>query len=327
MTIQNSEPRTSFKVIPLPECPAFWWHHRIINFEIWESSASVLDACNHCWRQIFQISLLPLLFNFHLDKDLSCWFCYWFYNFVRFSVLIASVLHWTTLIAPSSHTPSCIHFSVSCNSSACSKLRLLLKKSNTFFDLVGITSFFCSALIFHFSTNAEIHFICNQQKYFSSMFPKRLSSTTILFIFTCFFNSGSSGCNNTGTRLVFPDDCVFHKISGPWHYLSVLAKFLKFIPLETSSAGFSFDGTYFHCSALLFSYIICTLFATKVLNALVSLAMYPNTTLLSVQKYSSNSYSYNSSLIKFNTFTDSTAAASFSLGIETNFLEPLLLSP
>ena len=87
-----------------------------------------------------------------------------------------------------------------------------------------------------------------------------------------------------------------------------------------SSEGFSFDGTYFHCSRLLFSCIMCTLLATKVLNALVALPKYPNITLLSVQKYSSSSCSCNSFFIMFDIFFDSTVATSSSLGIDAKFL-------
>ena len=100
--------------------------------------------------------------------------------------------------------------------------------------------------------------------------------------------------SRTHNPLVSHDDCGFHKNFGIWNHLSILAKFLKFVPLEVSFAGFSFDGRYFHCLTLLFSCIMCPLFATKVLNALVSLAMYPNITLLPVQKYSLSSCSCNS---------------------------------
>ena len=94
-----------------------------------------------------------------------------------------------------------------------------------------------------------------------------------------------------------------------------------------SSEGFSFDGTYFHCSALLFSCIMCTLFATKVLNALVALPEYPNITLLSVQKYSSSSCSSNSFFIMFDIFFGSTVATSSTLGIDANFLGAILAFP
>ena len=92
-----------------------------------------------------------------------------------------------------------------------SGLRLLLEKY-IFFDLVGIIFFFCSVLIFHFCTSAIIRFIFNQRENCSSKLPKRSSSTAILFIFTCFFDSGSSGCVDTGTELSFHDDCGFNKI-------------------------------------------------------------------------------------------------------------------
>ena len=108
-----------------------------------------------------------------------------------------------------------IHFSASCNSSTSSKLKLLIEKSNTFSDLLGIISFFYSVLIFHFSISAIIRFIFNQYEYFSSIFPQRPSSTPILFVFTCFFNSGSSGCNNTGAELISHYEYGFHKNFGP----------------------------------------------------------------------------------------------------------------
>ena len=45
------------------------------------------------------------------------------------------------------------------------------------------------------------------------MFPKAIFNSN-LFVFTCLFNSGSSGCNNTGTELVSHDDYDFHKNFG-----------------------------------------------------------------------------------------------------------------
>ena len=70
----------------------------------------------------------------------------------------------------------------------------------------------------------------------------------------------------------------------------------------------SFDGIYFHCLILLFSCIISTLLETKILNGLASLAMYLQTTLLSVLKCLSNSCSSKSFLIRSDT--------SFSLIVE-----------
>ena len=110
-----------------------------------------------------------------------------------------------------------IHFPASCNSLTSSRLRLLIEKSNTYFDLVGIISFFCSVLYFHFSTSAIIRFIFNHHEYFSSMLPKRSSSTALLFVFTCVFNSGSSDCSNTGTELASDDGSGFHRNFGSWN--------------------------------------------------------------------------------------------------------------
>ena len=159
-----------------------------------------------------------------------------------------------------------IHFSDSCNSSTSSKLKLLIEKSNTFSDLLGIICFFCSVLIFHFSISAIIRFILNQHEYFSSIFPKRLSLTAILFVFTCLFNFGSSGYNDSGTKLVSHDDCGLHNNFEPWNHLSILTNFLKLIPRETSSAGFSFDEIYFHWLTCYFRHASTAIFLYHVLS-------------------------------------------------------------
>ena len=73
---------------------------------------------------------------------------------------------------------------------------------------------------------------------------------------------------------------------------------------------------------------MCTLFATKVLNVLLLLAMYPNTMrnnlkeIQNIQYLSGNIHQILAALtflIMFNIFTDSAAATSSSLVIDVNF--------
>ena len=95
------------------------------NFEIWLSFGNIIECLHSLLMLDFFNPLLTCIILFHPDKGLSCWFCYWFKQFLRFSALIGLVLHWSIFIAPSSQ-----HISLLLeNSSTSSKLKLLSEKS------------------------------------------------------------------------------------------------------------------------------------------------------------------------------------------------------
>jgi len=94
---------------------------------------------------------------------------------------------------------------------------------------------------------------------------------------------------------------------------------LAFFPCEASSARFCFDSICFHWSMAVFSWISCTLLATNTWNHLLSLLMYPRTTLLLVQKYSQSMWYSSSQSSCWLIFTEHVSAVSSSLGIVFGF--------
>ena len=78
---------------------------------------------------------------------------------------------------------------------------------------------------------------------------------------------------------------------------------------------------------LVWSLICWTRFATNTLNRQASLLIYPKTTLLSFQNISSSTWMSSSSFSSSEILTDSVAAVSSSLGIETNVKGAILDFP
>ena len=71
---------------------------------------------------------------------------------------------------------------------------------------------------------------------------------------------------------------------GPRSHLLDSRRLLADIPRDTSSAGFSEPGTYFHCLTSVDSVISAILFDTNVLNRDDSFLIHQRTDMLSVQK-------------------------------------------
>ena len=134
---------------------------------------------------------------------------------------------------------------------------------------------------------------------------------------TDFLTSGSSlfklcSCSSSLSHL----PSFFHNISGPRIQRESRSSKV-FIPRDASSAGFCLVSTYRHWLLWVLSCISCTLLETNTWNRLLSLLMYPSTTLLSVQKKSSSIWYSSSRWICWLIRTEQTAAVSSSLGMVT----------
>ena len=319
MTIQKKpELLTLFKVLPLPECPVFSWHHRIINFEKWQHLGISIGCLQSLLMSGFS-SLPPTLIIPFSSR--------WGFRLLILLLILTFSLFFifncfSSLLKYFNCTIFTIHFSASWNSSTSSKLKLLMEKSNTFSVILGIICFLYSVLIFHFSISAIIRFIFNQHEHFSSMFSKRLSSRAALFVFTSFFNSGSSGHNNTATELI-SHDCGFHKNFGPWKYLSILTN----LKIHTSGSVIWRILLWWDILPLLHIPIFLYHVHSVGNKGLERSRIISNAPLLSVQKYWSSYFSCNSFFIMFDIFNDSTAAASSSLRIDTNIFGATLTFP
>ena len=91
-------------------------------------------------------------------------------------------------------------------------------------------------------------------------------------------------------------------------------------PREATSAGLSLVGTWRHCEALQCFSIIASLLATNTGNLFVEFLMLKSTAVESVQNVEGQLTTSSSLRTNLSNFTDSTAAVSSSLGIDTVFI-------
>lgn len=98
------------------------------------------------------------------------------------------------------------------------------------------------------------------------------------------------------------------------HFIFKRGLKIHFWGLRKTSAGFSLELMWRHCSTFDSPWMMETLFATYVLNLFVFLALYWRTVMLSHQKTDSSSFMSSSVFSILFMRTDNTAAASSSLG-------------
>ena len=110
-----------------------------------------------------------------------------------------------------------------------------------------------------------------------------------------------------------------HKKDGPIFHRVAVRRASTLSPLDASSAGFNLVGTCLHWTGVEPSRIWDTLFATKVWNLVLLLAMYFSTDVLSVQKTDSSTDNSNSLLIILSSLTATVAADSSSRGMLMDF--------